>query len=157
MYHRAKFIANSQASLRRNISVSITTECNDTLVDHFIATYPIYQWELNGYFNRSELSLINCHWMTFEPMKGFYHFMLAFTYVVFFVYGLLNNTVVIFVIARLVFKKIFYLDIFLYQFQRFGYDFQYKKAADSDQFAYSQLGYWRSRRRPFGIKFTPFL
>ena len=90
-------------------SFSTTAICPRQLANQFIATYPVDRWESVGFFDRKDLSWINCHWMGFEPIQNWVHFLLAFFYFCVFLTGFFSNSITILVIARF-HCKIFMLD-----------------------------------------------
>ena len=91
----------SQSS-KQNRRDAMTTDCHTRqLLDNFTAAYPVDRWESEGWFDRHrDLLDINCHWLSFAPVRPSVHFGLAVLYVALCVVGALSNGLVVFIILR---------------------------------------------------------
>lgn len=70
------------------------------LREEFRSKYPVEDWKSVGFFSEADFSMINCHWLQFEPQKPFHHFALAILYVAIFLVGFMANFIVIYLLVR---------------------------------------------------------
>uniref|UniRef100_A0A8D8SKY0 Opsin, ultraviolet-sensitive n=1 Tax=Cacopsylla melanoneura TaxID=428564 RepID=A0A8D8SKY0_9HEMI len=75
-------------------------ETEDKLLETFRRMYPVETWKEKGWFTDDYLSLINRHWLQFEPPSSSSHYILASCYFLIMVIGCSGNVLVIVMYLR---------------------------------------------------------